>query len=169
MLCGTGAAAGANVASIFWGTFTIGRFIAVVLAMCVSPQRLLVCCCAVAAACIGAFAWHAESLPAIQVIAGLYGLGIAPMFSAAMTSAQEYVHISGRAASILVCGSSIGKSTLPLAVTTCFSHYGNFAFPAVLGGIVTCDALAICCMICVGSTTLQRHRAAGGFTQCTSS
>lgn len=129
--------------------------------MCVSPQRLLVCCCAVATACIGAFAWNAESLHAIQVIAGMYGLGIAPMFSAAMTSAQEYVHVSGRAASILVCGSSLGKSTLPLAVTTSFSRYGNMAFPAVLGGIVICEAFAICCMICVGSRILERHHAAG--------
>ena len=103
--------------------------------------------------------WNAEDLQAIQVIAGLYGLGIAPMFSAAMTSAQEYVHVSGRAASILVCGSSLGKSTLPLAVTTSFDHYGNMAFPAVLGVIVACEAVAICTMVCVGSTVLERYRA----------
>lgn len=126
-----------------------------------SPQRLLVCCCAVSMSCIGAFAWNAESLPAIQVIAAVYGLGIAPMFSAAMTSAQEYAHISGRAASILVCGSSLGKSTLPLAVTTSFSFFGNLAFPATLGAIVTCEAVAIGCMICAGSRVLKRHRASG--------
>ena len=95
------------------------------------------------------------------MIAAVYGLGIAPMFSAAMTSAQEYAHISGRAASILVCGSSLGKSTLPLAVTTSFSYYGNLAFPATLGAIVTCEAVAIGCMVCVGSRVLQQHRALG--------
>jgi hypothetical protein len=203
---GAGAEAGAATASIFWGTFTAGRFLAVALAMCVSPQRLLVCSCTIAAGSIATFAANRESLPVIQVVAAVYGLGIAPMFSAAMTSAQvrnakpfpsqgriltendglnllrqgrdrrektelrkgwrlklthllqEYVHVSGRAASILVCGSSIGKSTLPLAITTGYAHYGNVAFPAILGWIVCMEAIAICCMICVGRRVLARFR-----------
>ena len=56
-----------------------------------APQQLLCCSCAVAAGCITVFAIVTDDLAAVQVISGVYGLGIASMFSAAMTSCQEYV------------------------------------------------------------------------------
>jgi hypothetical protein len=56
-----------------------------------APQQLLCCSCVVAAGCITVFAIVTDDLAVVQVISGVYGLSIASMFSAAMTSCQEYV------------------------------------------------------------------------------
>ena len=72
------------------------------------------------------------------------------MFSAAITSAEMYVQVSGRAAAILVCGSSMGKSTLPLLVVFSYSSFGPRAFAAVMLVIVAFEAIAIYALFNVG-------------------
>ena len=86
------------------------------------------------------------------------GLGIASMFSAAMTTAQEYVQVSGRAAAILVCGSSLGKSSLPLLVVYSYSNFGQRAFPATMCAIVALEGLAICALLSVGRKVSTQFR-----------
>lgn len=60
-----------QTASIFWGTFTAGRFLAVALAMRFTPQQLLCCSCAVAAACIVVFTIFTDNLFVVQLISGV--------------------------------------------------------------------------------------------------
>ena len=107
------AASAAYLTSAFWGALTFGRLLAVPIAARVRPIRILFADLGGCLASLGAILLWPESPLALWV--GTLGLGfsMASIFPTAISLAERYLPITGRATGWFLVGASAGAMFLP--------------------------------------------------------
>jgi len=127
------AAGAAYLTSAFWGTLTVGRLLAIPLAIRFPPRTMLL------ADCIGCLASLAVLILIPQSLAAAFlgtcgvGLCMASVFPSALALAQTHVRITGRVTGWFCVGASAGGMTLPWLIGQFFESAGPRATMVILG------------------------------------
>jgi MFS transporter, FHS family, Na+ dependent glucose transporter 1 len=118
--------------SIFWGGLTVGRIIAIPLAMRYKPQNLLRVDFLGAFIClVGMLIWPGPLNVIILASAGL-GLFIASIYPTTMSMAGQLMPINGKITGYFSIGSSAGMMVVPWIVGQLFVSIGPQSFIFVL-------------------------------------
>ena len=119
----------ALLTSTFWGSFCVGRFLSIPLSVYVRAYRILVMDllgCVIGSSIL---VFLAPSVHAwLWVGTSIVGLSMAAVFPSTMSWAETFMHISGKTASILVVGASLGEMTIPFTIGTLMQHKGADVF-----------------------------------------
>ena len=119
----------AYLTSTFWGSFCAGRFLSIPLSMYVRAYRILVIDllgCILGASLLVFVAGSVQAW--LWIGTSILGLCMAAIFPSTMSWAESFMHISGKTASILVVGASLGEMTIPLAIGTLMERNGAEVF-----------------------------------------
>ena len=119
----------AYLTSTFWGSFCAGRFLSIPLSMYVRAYRILVMDllgCIIGASILVFVSTSVQAW--LWIGTSLLGLCMAAVFPSTMSWAETFMHISGRTASVLVVGASLGEMTIPLAIGTLMQRNGADVF-----------------------------------------
>lgn len=119
----------ALLTSTFWGSFCVGRFLSIPLSMYVRASRILVMDlmgCIIGSSILVFVAPSAHEW--LWVGTSIVGLCMAAVFPSTMSWAETFMHISGKTASILVVGASLGEMTIPFTIGTLMEHKGADVF-----------------------------------------
>jgi FHS family Na+ dependent glucose MFS transporter 1 len=110
--------------SVYWGGFTLGRVLAIPLALKMRPKTMLLIDLIGAIASVTLMLLFPSWLPAVWI--GTFGLGlsIASMFPTSLNFAGHRMPISGRATSYFLIGGNAGSMVLPWLVGQMFESVG---------------------------------------------
>ena len=138
----------ANVASIFWATFSIGRFLSIFAADYLSPMTMILCDLTVSLISLIILVstkWIQERTVAFITLcfsSALLGLGMSSIFPAGVAWIGCHLKLSGRYASIFVIGSAFGEMVLPIAGAY-LMELSNYYIIYFLAGINVFSALLV--------------------------
>ena len=115
---------GALITSVFWGMFSVGRFIAIPLSTRISPRTMVIkdLIGSLTAAVLMFALKHNPTV--LWLGAGLFGLSMASVFPSGYHYVETCMSLSNAATSLLVVGSALGEMLIPLLVGTLFDHRG---------------------------------------------
>ena len=103
--------------SLFWGSFALGRFLAIPISRYFSPSKVLLvnlCGTFTSALMLALFPFYAQSAEFLLWIAiAVYGLSMASIFPTGITWAEQYVTVTGKAAMVFVVGAATGEMLWP--------------------------------------------------------
>ena len=119
----------AYLTSTFWGSFCVGRFLSIPLSVFVRAYRILVMDllgCIMGASILVFLSTSVQTW--LWIGTSLLGFSMAAVFPSTMSWAETFMHISGRTASVLVVGASLGEMTIPLAIGTLMQRNGSDVF-----------------------------------------
>jgi FHS family Na+ dependent glucose MFS transporter 1 len=108
---------GAQVTSLFWASFTVGRFASIFLVRCLSPVKFLLLSCTSMALSLLAFLLFSiyNINPGIWLASALAGASMAPVFPTGFIWMEsEFVRVTGRVASSILIASSSGTMANPI-------------------------------------------------------
>jgi FHS family Na+ dependent glucose MFS transporter 1 len=110
--------------SVYWGGFTLGRVIAIPLALKMKPRTMLLVDFIGATASVTLMLLLPGWPPAVWI--GTFGLGlsIASMFPTSLNFAERRIPITGRVTSYLLIGANAGAMVLPWVVGQLFEPVG---------------------------------------------
>jgi len=114
----------AYLTSLFWGTFTIGRLLAIPLARQLRPRTILLGDLLGAAASVALIFVARQSQVALWVGTVGAGLSLASVFPTVLTLAERRMTITGKVTSAFFVGASIGAMTLPWVIGQLFTAVG---------------------------------------------
>jgi FHS family Na+ dependent glucose MFS transporter 1 len=147
----------AYLTSTFWGSFCAGRFLSIPLSMYVRAYRILVIDllgCILGASLLVFVAGSVQAW--LWIGTSILGLCMAAIFPSTMSWAESFMHISGKTASILVVGASLGEMTIPLAIGTLMERNGAEVF---LHAIFVVIVLAIIVFILASVLARRQQKA----------
>ena len=121
--------AGASLASVYWGTYTLGRIIGIFIVKYISIEILLCSSTALTILSVLPELFFSHSHYSIMWISTvLFGLFISTNYATGLTFANKYVPISGGIESVFAAGSSLGSMTSPVFMVPLFSTCGMQVF-----------------------------------------
>ncbi|KAJ8049024.1 Neurogenic locus notch-like protein 1 [Holothuria leucospilota] len=100
----------------FWGTFALGRGLAICFATVTTPMKMLVVDLVGGVLATVILLWFGQISVWFWLGTGLLGLSMASMFPSGIAWLEGYVDVSGKVASVLVTGGVLGEMVIPLAV-----------------------------------------------------
>ena len=153
----TDAEGAALATSVYWGSLTAGRLVAVPLAVYVRPAVLIAIDLAAAVATCAVFTLVRSSHATMLGVAVAIGLSLASVFASTLAVAATRMPFTGRRASFCIAGASSGQVTLPYAIGSCFRRFGPGVFPLCCLGLA---AGASCCFLLLASRPVRAEREA---------
>jgi FHS family Na+ dependent glucose MFS transporter 1 len=125
-------AQGAFLTSGFWFSFTVGRFISILTATRIKPEKIvgvsLICCIAIA----GVILIIPSTLVIMWGISIGLGLFMAPIWPSGYTMAGQSVKLTARMSSIILLGDSIGGMILPTVTGGMIERFGPRSMPLLI-------------------------------------
>nr|XP_054774490.1 dentin sialophosphoprotein-like [Lytechinus pictus] len=118
-----------HVAALFWGTFTLGRGLAICLASVVSPLKMVIADmvgCVTTSVILTLFADTNENV--LWLGSALLGLSMASLFPTGIAWLETYTRVTGNTASFLVIGSALGEMCVPVVI--------GYLFEDIIGPMV---------------------------------
>jgi FHS family Na+ dependent glucose MFS transporter 1 len=125
-------AVAAYLTSAFWGALTIGRLLAVPVALRLPPHSVLLADCVGCLVSLAILLLGSQSLAATFVGTCGVGLSMASIFPAALSLAQGRMRITGRVTGWFFVGASGGGMTLPWLIGQFFEAVGPRATMVIL-------------------------------------
>jgi MFS transporter, FHS family, Na+ dependent glucose transporter 1 len=114
----------AYLTSVFWGSLTLGRFLAIPLAMRFHPSRLLWADLAGALASLGLLLLLPGSILAVWLGSAGLGLSLASMFPVTVSMVGRSLAMTGKISALFSAGANLGALLLPLVVGQFFEIVG---------------------------------------------
>lgn len=133
-------AAAADVTASYWGSFALGRLIAIPVSTVLNPALILTGSLSIASTAVAIEAFFPSEVWAIWVGTFLYGIGLAASFPTAFTILSDQVDVTGKVATLTVVAAAFGEMVLPWIVANMMDSLGSRAF---MGGMVMCTALSV--------------------------
>ncbi len=128
----TSHAVAAYLTSAFWGALTVGRLLAVPLAVRFPPHAVLFADCLGCLSSLAILLLGSQSLAATFVGTCGVGLSMASIFPAALSLAQGRMRITGQVTGWLFVGASAGGMVLPWLIGQFFESAGPRATMVIL-------------------------------------
>ncbi len=127
--------------SLFWGTLTLGRLVAVPISRKVRPGSLVLFNCAILVVVMGLILVWPQSPAMMWAGSAGMGLGTSLIFPTLLAFAKTRLPMSGRVTGLFFLGSSLGMMVVPMLLGQVFDRLGGYAmmlvlFAAVLIGLV---------------------------------
>eukprot|EP00823_Brevimastigomonas_motovehiculus_P002634 TRINITY_DN158_c0_g1_i2.p1 TRINITY_DN158_c0_g1~~TRINITY_DN158_c0_g1_i2.p1 ORF type:complete len:604 (+),score=178.37 TRINITY_DN158_c0_g1_i2:46-1857(+) len=113
---------GAYLNSVFWGTFALGRLVAVPISIYLSPPLMMLIDllgCMISLILLWVYP-HDMSIFWLGTI--LLGLSMASVYPNAMNMCQTYIEVTGYAVTSFIFGSSVGQMLMPLVIGLLFER-----------------------------------------------
>lgn len=130
----------AYLTSMYWGSFAAGRLVAIPLSIKVPPGTMLLIDLfgAIAASAVMMIQSHSEH--ALWVSTAVFGFSLSSMFPSGMHLVEEFIDVTGSAASLIVVASALGEMLFPLIVGALFDNIGpltmmQFIFAACIAAL----------------------------------
>lgn len=125
----TGETVAAYLTSAFWGSFTVGRLLAIPLASRFRPSRILLLDLVGCLASMAVLVLWPDSLT--MVWAGTLGVGfsMASIFPTTLSLAERRMRITGRVSGWFFMGAGIGAMSLPWLIGQLFESVGPHVLP----------------------------------------
>ncbi len=139
--------------TLFFATFTLGRFLAVILAKRVTPGMMLVASCSLTSALLIVMIVANGSPAFVWITTALIGLAIAPQFATMIAFVEQHMALTGRATSWLVSAAGLGGLFLPYLIGQLLDDSSS-AMPIV----VFCGAVLASSWIAVVRRVLIAHQ-----------
>lgn len=117
-------AAAASLTSLFWGSLTLGRALAIPIAARAEPQAVLVGSLVGAIASLGLMLLYEHSLFGVSLATAALGLSMASVFPATLSFASRRLRVTGITTGWFVVGSSLGATSIPLAIGKTLTSVG---------------------------------------------
>lgn len=102
--------------SMFWASFTFGRFCGVALSIKCSPTQMLITDLLGSIASALILVILNNSSLALWIGTILFGLSFGPIYATAIAYTEQQISLTGRRISIISIGGSIGDATIPLFI-----------------------------------------------------
>lgn len=118
--------------SLYWGSFTLGRLIAVFLSRKIEPKKLLICDYIGSALTLGFMMIFRGNSAALWIGTVFLGLFLATVYPTMMVFAGSLFPVTGSVASRFMTGSGMGVLTIPFLMTYLFNRIGISIVPVVL-------------------------------------
>ncbi len=110
---------------MFWGAFTFGRGLGIILVKYISIQKLLSSNIILTlATVIVQVIFIYDSYLVLWLCSGAIGLFISSVYGSAFTFAEQYIDVSGGAGGFFTAASCMGNLTGPILITALFDLYG---------------------------------------------
>lgn len=132
---GLRASAPALVTAVFWGSFSLGRLLAIPVNRRVSPSVIVVASCAtsVVALLVMVVAHGAEW--SIWTCAAMYGLSAGPQYPTMIALVDARLSLTARATSWIVGAAAIGALIVPTGLGPLIESTGSTSMPKVVLGV----------------------------------
>ncbi|KYR01026.1 hypothetical protein DLAC_02112 [Tieghemostelium lacteum] len=136
---------GALITSLFWGTFTLFRFIGVIMSLVMTPQQMVVldtCVCFFFSILLILFQ---KSATVLWISTAGLGIGLASIFPTAFSLPQNLgFKVTGESTSYMVIGATLGELTIPWLIGVMQHNIGHHTLPfVVLGTLIISLAIYI--------------------------
>jgi len=143
----------------FWGAFTLGRLLAILLAARVRPRHLLLGELLLAIVCVGLILlWPTSQLVLWIGVCGT-GLAIASIFPVTLTWAGRHMHVTGQITSWFFIGASIGAMIFPWFIGQFFENSGPVVTMVTIMGCLLLDLVVfVSLMVYAGQPKFQADR-----------
>lgn len=122
----------AYLTSLFWGALTLGRLVAIPLAMRVKPYPMLLADFAGAFVCLLILALWPTSLAAVLIATAGLGFALASIYPTTMSLSGQMMTITGKVTGFFSLGNSAGSMLLPWVIGQFFESIGPRVLPVFL-------------------------------------
>lgn len=146
----------AYLTSVFWGALTVGRLVAIPLAVRFKPQTILRADFFGALLSLLAMLLWPKSLAAVAVTSAGFGFALASIYPTTMSLSGEMMTISGKITGLFSIGNSAGMMLIPWIIGLLFEPYGPSSMTAVL---LVDMLLALGVLILLGRRTMPQPEA----------
>ena len=122
---------GRYMTSMFWGSLSFGRLCSVLLIKHITPSTMLIwdlIGCMIA--CV-VFILFSDDILYVWIATGIYGFSMASPFPAIFLLAENTVTVTGKLASFMVFGASVGEFVIPYVQGTVMDNIGIATFIGV--------------------------------------
>lgn len=133
----------AYLTSGFWGSFTLGRLLAIWVSTRLRPKTILYWDFAGCLASLGIILLFRDSLTVLWIGTVLLGLSMASIFPTFLTLSEERMHVTGTMAGWFLVGGSIGGMTLPWGIGQAFVRIGAAAMVIIVFTTVVFNLFAL--------------------------
>lgn len=145
----------AYLTSIFWGALTVGRLVAIPVAMRFKPKSILWADFAGALLSLVAMFLWPQSLAAVIVTSAGFGFALASIYPTTMSLAGQLMPISGRVTGLFSIGNSAGMMLIPWIIGQFFE-----GAPQSMTAILLLDmAVALVVLFVLSRVTVPRKAA----------
>eukprot|EP00727_Mastigamoeba_balamuthi_P005835 m51a1_g1871 putative sodium-dependent glucose transporter 1 (453) ;mRNA; r:663393-665335 len=106
----------AFMVAVFFGSFCLGRLAGIPLSLLVDSERILMCCiglCIVAQIPLVVFP---NAVAVLWASSAAYGFCMGPIWGSLWTVLGKYIEVTGKAATFIVVGASVGDIIVPVAM-----------------------------------------------------
>lgn len=107
-------AAGLN--SLFWGTFAVGRGLAIFVAACLRPGTLILISLVGTTVSSLLLLLFSQNDPVLWTCTALLGISMSTIFPSGISWVEQYTTVTGRSAAVFVVGAALGEMVLPALV-----------------------------------------------------
>ena len=122
----------AYLTSVFWGALTLGRLVAIPLAMRFKPRAILWADFAGALLSLLAMLLWPRSLAAVIVTSAGLGFALASIYPTTMSLSGQLMTLSGRVTGLFSIGNSAGSMVIPWLIGQFFESAGPQSMAVVL-------------------------------------
>jgi FHS family Na+ dependent glucose MFS transporter 1 len=122
----------AYLTSVFWGALTIGRLVAIPLALRFKPRAILRADFVGALLSLSAMLIWPRSLAAVVVTSAGLGFALASIYPTTMSLSGQLMTLSGRVTGLFAIGSSTGSMIVPWVIGQFFESAGPQSMTVVL-------------------------------------
>lgn len=131
----------ALMTSIFWGSLTLGRLLAIPISRKISSGRILLGSFALVVVILGLILiWPMSTLMMWAGAAGL-GLGTASVFPTLMSFAEGRMNLTGKLTGYFFFGSSLGMMLMPMLLGQVFEYVGGYEMMLALFAVAVLGLL----------------------------
>ncbi len=127
--------AGAQVTSVFWTSFTVGRGLGIPLVKLVSPQVLLGADCTLSVVSLVPLLLFSRAHPSVLWVSSIaLGLTMSTIFATGITWTGRYVRVTGGVGAIFLTAGAAGEVVGPLLLSFLYKVYGIQTFVHIMFG-----------------------------------
>ena len=113
--------------AVFWGSFTVGRLLAVWISTRVKPLTILCIDFAGCLVSVGLIILFSDSAAILRIGSILLGISFASIFPTFITLAEESIHVTGTITGWFLVGGGVGGMTIPVIIGNAFEKNGPSA------------------------------------------
>jgi len=132
-----------SLTAAFWIAFTAFRFVGVLVAMKVSPFRVVMTCFVTGIAASGLLLASSSSSAGVWLGTILLGAGIAAIYPTFILLLGERMTMTGRRLGIVAVASTVGSMTFPWMIGRFFTSWGPEAVPLIVGADLAIASLVV--------------------------
>jgi FHS family Na+ dependent glucose MFS transporter 1 len=144
----------AYLTSLYWGTFTLGRLVGILLASVLSMRRLLWLTITGSLASVALVALNTH-VTALWIGTALLGISVGPIFPTVISLAEQRLGLTGKITSVFLIFAGLGAMSIPWLIGALMEAYGPSVLPTA--SLVTAAVLAVFYLSKIRPLTTERR------------